>query len=104
MERARAQLAVDEARHAINDADQTGDRQITVRIAADHANTQTLVDEPRTYCPARLPCLGLTGQRIVVPVHVVASPDAPERVGERVGELKATCCTECGTVKADERQ
>jgi hypothetical protein len=102
MDRSRAAEATDEARHAINDANATGDTEITIRIAADAEGTQ-LLDEPRTHCPARLPCLGLTGQRIAVPVRVVASADAPQRIGEQVGEIKATMCTVCRAVKADER-
>jgi hypothetical protein len=104
MDRSRAELATQEARHAINDAAATGDTEITIRIAAD-ATTTRLLDEPRTYCPARLPCLGLTGVRIAVPVRVVSTdPGHEHRIGEQVGEVSATYCAHCRAVKADERE
>jgi hypothetical protein len=104
MDRAHAAEAVDEARHAINDAAATGDTEVTVRIGAD-AETLRHLDEPATYCPARLPCLGMTGIRIAVPVRVVsADPGAEHRIGEQVGEIAGTYCPACRTMKADERQ
>ena len=104
MNRSRAAEAVQEARHAINDAAATGDQEITIRIAADAEGTRVL-DEPATYCPGRLPCLGRTGVRIAVPVRVIDAGNSTERtVGEQVGELTATYCQRCKAMKADERE
>lgn len=103
MDRARAGEAVDEGRRAINEAGISGDQEVTIRIAAD-ADGSRLLDEPNTYCPGRLPCLGRTGVRIAVPVRVVSSPDnAVQRPGEQVGEITATYCPECKAMKADQR-
>ncbi len=99
MDRARAAEAVDEAREALAGAGPAGEQ---LRIAADGDATY-LLDEPRTHCPGRLPCLGMTGVRIAVPVRIVAAEN-PARIGEKVGEITATRCSVCQTVKPDKRE
>lgn len=98
MDRARAAEAVDTAREALAGAGESEQ----LRIAADGDGTR-LLDEPRTYCPGRLPCLGMTGVRIAVPVRIVAA-ERPERIGELVGEITATRCSVCQAVKPDGRE
>jgi hypothetical protein len=70
-----------------------GDVEV-VTIAADPESAEII--EQGRYCPARIPCLGLTGVGIVVPVR---------RNGqEQVGEIRATYCPKCRAMKADQRE
>lgn len=97
-DRAQATAAIDEAAAALDTTQETEE----VRVAASPDEAFMVPDAPARYCPAPLPCLGMTGVHVRVPVRIVSAPAGATHVpGALAGEVDATYCPACRAFKAD---